>query len=75
MTTTRVSVPGVHCDHCKMSIEGAVSQAGGVNEVDVDLTSKQVTIAHDAAQTDIGTIVGLIEDQGYDVESYQEVSA
>lgn len=75
MTTTRVSVPGVHCDHCKMSIEGAVSKAEGVERVEVDLSGKQVTVAHNAAVTNIGEIVGLIEDQGYDVESFEEVSA
>jgi copper chaperone len=75
VTTTRVAVPGVHCDHCKSSIEGAVSKAEGVERVEVDLSGKQVTVAHNRAVTDIGEIVDLIEDQGYDVESFEEVSA
>ena len=75
MTTTRVSVPGVHCDHCQASIEGAVSKADGVARVEVDLATKQVTVDHDAAVTDIAEITRLIEDQGYDVESFEEVSA
>jgi copper chaperone CopZ len=41
----------------------------------VDLATRQVTIDHDAGVTDIAEITHLIEDQGYDVESFEEVSA
>jgi copper chaperone len=75
VTTTRVSVPGVHCDHCRAAIEGAVSRADGVRRVGVDLGARQVTIDHDAEVTDVGELVRLIEDQGYDVESFEEESA
>jgi copper chaperone len=75
VTTTRVSVPGVHCDHCVASIEGAVSKADGVQRVEVDLASKQVTVHHEPEVTGVGELVHLIDDQGYDVESFEEVSA
>jgi len=74
VTTTRVSVPGVHCEHCKGAIEGAVSSARGVQRAQVDLLTKQVTVDHDTEVTDVGELVGLIEAQGYDVESFEEVS-
>jgi copper chaperone len=75
VTTTRVSVPGVHCDHCVASIEGTLSKADGVQRVEVDLASKQVTVHHEPEVTGVGELVRLIEDQGYDVESFEEVSA
>lgn len=75
MTTTRVSVPGVHCQHCMDAIEGAVSRARGVQRAQVDLLTKQVTVEHDTEVTDVGELVVLIEAQGYDVESFEEVSA
>jgi copper chaperone len=74
MVITTVSVPGVHCDHCKAAIEGAVSRAEGVQRVHVDLQARHVTVDHDADVTDVGELVGLIEDQGYDVESFEQVS-
>ena len=74
MTTTRVSVPGVHCEHCKGAIEGAVSRARGVQRTQVDLATKQVTVDHDTEVIDVGELVGLIEGQGYDIESFEEVS-
>lgn len=75
MTTTSVSVPGVHCDHCVASIERAVSGEEGVQRVQVDLSSKQVTVEHDPQVTDVAEILSVIDDQGYDVESFEEVSA
>jgi hypothetical protein len=33
-----------------------------------------VTVAHNAKVTGVGELVGLIEDQGYDVESFEEVA-
>jgi len=55
-------------------IEGAVSRARGVQRAQVDLTTKQVTVDHDTEALDVGELVGLIEAQGYDVESFEEVS-
>jgi copper chaperone CopZ len=46
-----------------------------VRRVEVDLATKQVTVDHDAEVTDISELVRLIEDQGYDVESFEEVPA
>jgi copper chaperone len=42
--TVTYTVPGIHCDHCAMSIREEVSEVAGVAEVDVDLESKLVTI-------------------------------
>jgi copper chaperone CopZ len=42
--TVTYSVPGIHCAHCGMSIREEVSEVEGVQEVDVDLESKVVTI-------------------------------
>ncbi len=75
MATTRFSVPGVHCNHCQSSIQQAVSKAEGVQRVEVDLASKQVTVDHGEEVTAIGEIKRLIEDQGYDVVSFEEISA
>lgn len=38
------SVPAIHCNHCAMSIREEVSEVEGVDEIDVDLESKLVTI-------------------------------
>jgi copper chaperone len=42
--TVTYSVPGIHCEHCGMSIREEVSEVEGVDEVAVDLDAKLVTV-------------------------------
>lgn len=42
--TVTYSVPGIHCGHCGMSIQEEVSEVEGVEQVDVDVEGKVVTI-------------------------------
>ena len=67
MTTTTISVPEIHCDHCKHSIEGALAPLPGVASARVDVEARMVTVEIDETVTDRGRLVAAIEDQGYDV--------
>jgi copper chaperone len=66
MTEQTISVPEIHCDHCKMSIEGAVGALEGVAKAEVDVPSATVAVSFDAP-TSLEAIVAAIEDQGYEV--------
>ena len=68
MTETTLSVPEIHCDHCKMSIEGAVSALEGVASAEVNVEKATVSVGFDAPAS-IESIIGAIEDQGYEVPS------
>lgn len=67
MHTMIISVPEIHCDHCKHSIEGALAPLPGVGAARVDIDTRTVTVEIDEAQVDRARIVAAIEDQGYDV--------
>jgi copper chaperone len=67
MTTMTISVPEIHCDHCKHSIEGALAPLPGVASARVDVKARMVTVEVDETLTDRGRLVAAIEDQGYDV--------
>jgi copper chaperone len=67
MVTETISVPEIHCNHCKMSIEGALESIGGVEDATVDIPAKTVTVSYDEASVDRGDLVEAIEQQGYDV--------
>jgi copper chaperone len=66
MTSTTLSVPEIHCGHCKSAIEGAVGPLEGVRTVEVDVDGRLVRVEHDEAVT-VRALVDVIEDQGYDV--------
>lgn len=42
--TLTYDVPAIHCAHCGMSIKEEVSEVEGVEDVDVDIDAKVVTI-------------------------------
>jgi copper chaperone len=64
--TVTYSVPGVHCEHCRMSIREEVSEVEGVDEVDVDLDAKVVTISGRRLSDE--RLRAAIEEAGYEAE-------
>jgi len=70
MSTMTLSVPDISCDHCKMSIEGAVRPLTGVDSVEVHIDAKTVDITWDDSTLTLATIVDAIEDQGYEVDGH-----
>ena len=69
MTTTTYSVPEISCDHCRSTIEGAVSGLAGVERARVDVDAKTVTV--DGGER--AAVVAAIEDAGYDVAGSDDV--
>lgn len=67
MTQVSLQVPEVHCDHCKTSIEGAVSQLPGIETVDVAISDASVSVEYDEDTIDLDRIRSTIEEQGYAV--------
>ena len=59
------SVPGMSCGHCRAAILGEVEKVAGVSAVDVDLESKQVTVA--GSDLDDAAIRAAVDEAGYDV--------
>ena len=68
MTASKTfDVPDIHCNHCKMSIEGAVSALDGVADVSVRIDERAVDVSFDTDAVEEGAIVAAIEEQGYAV--------
>jgi copper chaperone len=66
MTEIILSVPEIHCNHCKMAIESAAGTLPGVNRATVDVPSATVALSFEAPAT-LDQIVAAIEGQGYAV--------
>ena len=47
MPTTKVSIPGIHCEGCSRLIQDVSKEFEGITSVNVDLATKIVTIDHD----------------------------
>ena len=62
--TISYSVPTIHCAHCAMSIREEVGEVEGVEDIDVDLDSKVVTIRGRAL--DDAALRAAIVEAGYE---------
>ncbi len=71
MTTRTITVPEIHCDHCKTSIEGALSPLQGVERALVDIEARQVTVDYDDTMIGPQALAEAIEEQGYDVPAQE----
>ncbi len=67
MTQINLSVPDISCNHCKMSIEGAVNELSGIESAVVDIEGRSVAVAYDDTAQSRDAIVNAIEEQGYEV--------
>ncbi len=67
MTDQILSVPDISCDHCKMSIEGALDLVTGVEKAQVDIPARTVALSFDEAAVSLDQIIGVIAEAGYEV--------
>jgi copper chaperone len=67
MTDVLLQAPEIHCDHCKMSIEGAVAALDGVESVEVAIADATVRVSFDDTRLQLASIKKAIEEQGYAV--------
>lgn len=58
-------VPEVSCQHCVNAITGEVSALSGVQNVNVNIDDKTVTVEH-GESVDVNQIVEAIHEAGYD---------
>lgn len=64
--TLRVS--GMSCQHCVNTIEKGLRELDGVEEVKVDLKTKEVKLLYDETRADLGQIKAKIKELGYEPE-------
>lgn len=64
---TTLKVPEMSCDHCKTTVEGAVSSLAGVSEASVDLEAKTVHASFDEDAVGRDRLIEAIEEAGYSV--------
>ncbi|WP_029090455.1 heavy-metal-associated domain-containing protein [Brevibacterium album] len=68
MSTSTYIVTGMTCGHCVMSVTEEVTEVAGVTDVDVDLTSGQMTVTSEGPVTE-AAIRGAVEEAGYQLGS------
>ena len=67
IVTKVFTVPGMMCNNCKETVEGATLGLDGVLSSEVDLPEKTATVSFDPAKVTVETITTAIERTGFDV--------
>ena len=67
MSTTTLTIPGIHCDHCKSAIEGALGHLDGVQSAQVSVADRTVAVDYDESVVTLQEIKDTIVEQGYDL--------
>ena len=63
MTSITYTVPNMSCGHCERAVRGELLDVAGVDSVDVDLSTKLVTVRGEAL--DDSALRAAIEEAGY----------
>ena len=64
--TKTYSVPGMHCGHCKASVTEELQAVAGVEQVDVNLDTKRVTVSGTGLKE--ASLRAAIAEAGYEAE-------
>jgi copper chaperone len=67
LETLTLDVKGMTCGHCKMAVNGALTQLDGVQKVVVDLQTGKVNVEFDSSKVSLEQMKEAVEEQGYDV--------
>jgi copper chaperone CopZ len=69
MSTVTLSVPGISCEHCEMTVTRALTGQEGVQAVAVDIPAKLVKLTFDPARITIEKVSEVLAEEDYPVAS------
>jgi len=63
--TVKLSVPGMTCAACPITVKKALSKVDGVSKADVDFVKREAVVTFDDAKTSVQKLTKATEDAGY----------
>ena len=63
--TVKLSVPGMTCATCPITVKKALSKVEGVSTTDVNFDKREAVVTFDDAKTSVQKLTKATEDAGY----------
>lgn len=63
--TVTLSVPGMDCPVCPITVKKALVKVDGVTKVDVDFDKRQAVVSYDDARTSVEALTKATTNAGY----------
>jgi len=69
MATTVLIVPDISCAHCVRTVTEALAPIDGIEQVTVDIPTKQVRVEYNQARVDVDRMREVLAEEEYPVAS------
>lgn len=63
--TVTLSVPGMNCATCPITIKKALNQVAGVSKIEINLSRREAQVTFDDAKTSIPSLTHATKQAGY----------
>ena len=63
--TVTLSIPGMTCAACPITVKKALSMVEGVGEIDVNYGNREAVVSFDGAKTSVEDLTRATENAGY----------
>ena len=63
--TATLSVPGMYCAVCPITVKKALTKVDGVTKTEVNLEKRQATVTYDNAKTNVEALTKATTNAGY----------
>lgn len=63
--TVTLSVPGMDCAACPITVKKALTKVSGVNKTEVNLERREAKVSFDDAKTNVEALTRATKDAGY----------
>lgn len=63
--TVTLSVPGMTCAACPITVKKALSKVDGVTKTEVDLDKREAVVTYDDAKANVEKLTDATEEAGY----------
>jgi mercuric ion binding protein len=63
--TVRLSVPGMTCAACPITVKTALTKVQGVEKAEVSFEKKEAIVVYDDAKTNVGKLKAATKNAGY----------
>jgi len=70
--TVTLSVPGMTCAACPLTVKAALGKVEGVSKIDVSYPDRQAVVTFDDTRTQAAVLIKTIADAGYSSNIKQE---
>lgn len=65
LKTVTLSIPGMSCSACPITVKKALMKIDGVSKVDTDFRKREATVSFDDARTSVEALTKATKEAGY----------